>query len=358
MSASSVPVFDRLRVAVVGDLVADHYVHAEPRRLSREAPVMVLRHRSESIGAGGAANVARNLRALGAEVSVFGVVGRDASGRELLRKLEEEGAELGGVRSEPGWITPTKTRIVAAEPRRFPQQVLRIDREPEGELPEGLRRKIAAELELRAADFDAVVVSDYEYGLVGAELAASASGLARAGKVVVLDPRRQLEGFAGLTALTPNVGELARFCGLATDELALDPVPSEGAAAQGRDRLEALRAAARQVRERVACRYLLVTRGNLGMALFGEGLAEEGVAVEASGQGEVTDVSGAGDTAASVFALALAAGEAPERAMQLANTASGIVVMENGTAVCSRRELEAALGASPAPVRLAGQSFR
>jgi rfaE bifunctional protein kinase chain/domain len=339
----SVPAFDRLRVAVVGDLVADHYVHAEPRRLSREAPVMVLRHRSESIGAGGAANVARNLRSLGAEVSVFGALGRDASGRELLRKLDEEGVELGGVRSEPAWITPTKTRIVAAEPRRFPQQVLRIDREPDGELPVALRRKIVGELELRASDFDAVVISDYEYGLVGAELAATAGALARDGMVTVLDPRRQLEGFRGLTALTPNVDELARFSGRAPDEL---------------DQLGSLRAAARGLRERVSCRFLLVTRGNLGMALFGEGLPDEGVAVEASGQGEVTDVSGAGDTAASVFALALAAGESPEHAMQLANTASGIVVMENGTAVCSRRELEAALGRSPAPARLSGQSSR
>jgi rfaE bifunctional protein kinase chain/domain len=343
VSESGVPSFDALRVAVVGDLVADHYVHAEPRRLSREAPVMVLRHRSESIGAGGAANVVRNLRALGSSVSVFGVVGRDASGRELLHKLEAEGVELTGVLREPGWITPTKTRIVAAEARRFPQQVLRIDREPEAPLAAAQRRAIADELARRADEFDALVISDYEYGLVGPELAAAAGRLARAGKTVVLDPRRHLEGFAGLTALTPNLGELAGFTGTSVEDL---------------DELGKLRAAAQALRARVACRWLLVTRGNLGMALFGEGLSEEGLAVEASGQGQVTDVSGAGDTAASVFALALAAGAAPERAMQLANTASGIVVMENGTAVCSRLELERALGSSPAPLRLSQGSFR
>ena len=339
MSPAGVPSFEGLRVAVVGDLVADHYLRAEPRRLSREAPVMVLRHCSEETGAGGAANVARNLRALGSSVSLLGAVGRDLQGRELLRTLEAEGVELAGVRTVPGWTTPTKTRILAAEARRFPQQVLRIDREPEAPLETELRALVADELRRRQGEFDALVVSDYGYGLVGSELAGVAAELAEAAVAVVLDPREHLQGFRGIDALTPNVGELARFTGRAPDSL---------------DRARALREAAGELLERVGSRWLLVTRGNLGMALFGEGLEESGVAVEASGCGEVTDVSGAGDSAASVFALALAAGESPERAMRLANTASGLVVMENGTAVCSRVELEAALTTSPVPVRLGG----
>ena len=342
-TSSKTPDFEAQRVAVIGDLVTDHYLFAEPRRLSREAPVMVLRYRSESISAGGAANVARNLRALGAAVSVFGVVGNDGNGRELLRALETEGLDLSGVDRVDGWTTPTKTRVLAAEARRFPHQVLRIDREPTEALAISIRQRIAQSLEERAEEFDAVLLSDYEYGLIGDDVARAAKRLALDGRVVVLDPRREVERFAGITALTPNVGELAHFSGIEADRL---------------DRTEVLRKAARELFERVGCRWLLVTRGNLGMALFGEGLPEAGVAVEASGDGEVTDVTGAGDTAASVFALALAAGLSPEEAMRLANTASGIVVMENGAAVCTRSELEEALASSPPAVRLSETEFR
>ena len=335
-----VPDFSGLRVAVAGDLVADHYLHAEPQRLSREAPVMVLRHRAEEVGAGGAANVARNLRALGASVEVFGAVGRDPSGRELLRTLEADGIGAGQVLSEPGWTTPTKTRVVAAEARRFPQQVLRIDREPDAPLPEARVSTLLAALRERVDELDALVISDYEYGLVGAPLADLARELAGLGKVVVLDPRSRVEGFEGITALTPNVGELATFTGVEPG---------------GLDEVGALREAANNLWKQAGSLHLLVTRGNLGMALFGAGIPEDGVTVEASGDGEVTDVNGAGDTAASVFALALAGGCDPTRAMVLANAASGLVVMENGCAVCTRAELEGVLATAPAPTRLASR---
>jgi rfaE bifunctional protein kinase chain/domain len=325
-----------LRVAVAGDVVVDHYLLARPRRLSREAPVMVLRHLSDSRGAGGAANVARNLRALGAGVSLFAVAGRDTDGRELARLLDEEGIQLADLVHAQDWTTPTKTRVLAAEARRFPQQVLRIDREPDEPVPPELRADIARRLSERAAELDALVVSDYEYGLVGEELGLAAGAISAQGKPVVLDPRAALEPFRGLTALTPNVGELARFTGADPERL---------------DREGELRAAAAELLARAECRWLLVTRGNLGMALFGEGLPREGVTVAASGHGDVTDVSGAGDTAAAVFALALAADVDPVEAMVLANAASGVVVMENGTAVCTGEQLRAALADTPAPNR-------
>jgi rfaE bifunctional protein kinase chain/domain len=341
MSRELIQNFPELRVAVAGDMVADHYIYAEPRRLSREAPVMVLRHNHERIGAGGAANVARNLRALESQVHVFGLVGRDMPGRELLRTLKDEGVELDSVQTSADWITPTKTRILAAEARRFPQQILRIDREPEAPVSAATCDIVAQSLLQRMDSLDALVVSDYDYGLVGEGLAQVARAFAAAGKVVVLDPRNHLDGFQGITAVTPNVGELAQFTGYSADEL---------------DDSRTLRRAAMELQKRVGSRYLLVTRGNLGMALFGEGLPAAGVAVSASGDSEVTDVSGAGDSAASVFALALAAGVDPTQAMALANTASGVVVMENGTAVCTREQLERALDSSPAPAELQGST--
>jgi len=323
-----VPDFSRLRVAVAGDLVADRYLYASPRKLSREAPVLVLRHERETLGLGGAANVARNLRVLGATTELFGLAGRDASGRELMALLGEEAIGHEGVLVLPGWTTPTKTRILAAEPRRSAQQVLRIDREPSEPAPAGKRAEIAERLRSRAAEFDALVVSDYEYGLVGSELGLLAREWAAAGRTVVLDPRRTLEPFAGISALTPNVGELARFCDSEPERLD-DPVR--------------LARAARELLARCEVRWLLVTRGNLGMALFGEGVKEAGEFVAASGSEEVTDVSGAGDTSAAVFALALAAKRGAAEAMRLANAAAGVVVLEHGAAACTPEELQQAL---------------
>ena len=289
---------------------------------------MVLSHRHEELGAGGAANVARNLASLGARVAVFGIVGRDASGRELVRILEADGVDTAGVEIVSGWDTPTKTRILAAEPRRSLQQVLRIDREPTAGHERSVLEALAGRLTRAASTFGALVLSDYEYGAIGPDLRTAVATLSGAGKTVVLDPRREIDGFRGLTALTPNLGELAHFSGTRAQDL------EEG---------DGLERAARGVLERTAARWLLVTRGNRGMVLFGDGIAPSGRAVPASGSGDVTDVCGAGDTAAAVFALALAAGEDPARAMTLANAASGVVVMEHGAAFCFPDQLRAAL---------------
>jgi D-glycero-beta-D-manno-heptose-7-phosphate kinase len=329
--------FSQLRVAVVGDLIADHYIYAEPRRLSREAPVLVLRHVRERIGAGGAANVARNLCALGSRVRVLGIVGRDYQGGELLRRLEEASVDTSGVQTLDGYQTPTKTRVLAAEPRRNLQQVLRLDREPSRAIEPPVRDAIAHELILIAGTVDAVIVSDYGYGLSDDQVSIAAGELSRAGKIVVLDPGRETPNFSGLTALTPNVDELARFTNTAPDHLD--------------DRGE-LASAAKALLGSARCRFLLVTRGNLGMALFGEGLPEDGVVVEALGTGAITDACGAGDTAAAVFTLALAARYTAPDAMYLANAASGVVVLEHGTAVCTIDALEIALNGASTPVTL------
>ncbi len=330
----SVPDFTRLRVAVVGDLIADHYVYAEPTRLSREAPVLVLRHQREKLQAGGAANVARNLWALGASTRVVGAVGRDESGRELLRLLADEQLDIGGVEAISGWVTPTKTRICAAEPARSLQQVLRIDREPDGPVDPERRRGLAERVRALAGSVDALLISDYEYGLVDEEVADAARDVCAAGATVVLDPRVRVDPFHDLTALTPNRSELARAA-------QVDPRTLHDAGA--------LAGAARRVLERVRPRWLLVTLGNRGMALFGEGAPDLGWTVPASGQEDGVDPTGAGDTAAAAFTLALAAGLEGPDAMRLANAAAGVVVMENGTATCSPSRLRSALARSPVP---------
>lgn len=339
--AAPIPDFRDLRVAVAGDVICDRYLACEPKSLSREAPVMVLRHLSEEIRAGGAGNVARNLRALGANTALFGVVGRDAPGRELREALQAEQIDVASLCIAADWTTPLKTRIVAAEARRNVQQVLRIDNEPASAPPQELRRQVLAQLRTRLQGFDALVLSDYDYGFVDGELARLAEEFARSGRVVVLDPRETLDGFSGLSALTPNLGELARFANTSAERLA-DP--------------RLLREAAQGVLARSGARWLLVTRGKDGMALFGEGVPREGLCVLASGFGNVTDVTGAGDTAAAVFALALASGCAAAQAMRLANAAAGVVVMESGAAVCPPQALQTALADAPEPTALVGSA--
>jgi rfaE bifunctional protein kinase chain/domain len=330
-----VPDFARLRVAVVGDLIADHYVYARPGRLSREAPVMVLRHVSERVDAGGAANVARNLWALGARVQLFGTIGPDEVGEQLLGILSADAIDTSGVLRVPSWTTPRKTRVLAAEPRRTMQQVVRIDRDtvaaPDPEARAALRDKLRS----LAGAVDALLVSDYHYGLVETDLAEVVRELQDAGALVVLDPRRNLNVFRRPTAITPNLSELARGVGRPEEDL---------------EEPERVVEAAHEVLERVGPRWLLVTMGNRGMALFGAELPHGGLSVEASGSAEVVDVSGAGDTAAAAFTVALAAGVDGPSAMRLANAAAGVVVMENGTAVCSSSRLRAALAEAPEPV--------
>jgi rfaE bifunctional protein kinase chain/domain len=291
---------------------------------------MVLRHRGEELGAGGAANAARNLRSLGAEVSVLGVVGRDRNGRELLALLEREGVDVEPVETLAEWTTPTKTRILGAEPGRTPQQMLRIDREPGSAPPAELRARLAAAL--AALEVDAVLLSDYGYGLLADELGAAARTLSAAGTVVVLDPRKNFDAFRGLGAMTPNLGELALAARVAPEELV---APA------------ALERAAQAVLARSAPELLLVTLGNRGMCLF-QRSGEPALYVPAAGA-EAVDVSGAGDTAAAAFTLALAAGLDGASALRLANAAAGVVVMEAGAAACRLDRLRSALPVAPSP---------
>jgi len=333
LTPNVVPDFTSLRVAVVGDLIVDHYVYARPTRLSREAPVIVMRHAGEEVGAGGAANVARNLWSLGAQTILLGAVGRDANGRELLRILDDDQIGVDAVQTVPGYTTPTKTRILGAEPGRTMHQVLRLDREPESPVEPEVRRKIAQDVRSLAGRIDALLVSDYGYRLLGDEIAEAAYEVREAGAVVVLDPRTNFDGLPGATALTPNLAELATATGRSFEAM-ID--------------FEQVAAAARELLERARPELLLVTMGNRGMALFSSE-HERGITVRPAGSESVIDVSGAGDTAAAVFTLAIAAGLEGPRAMRLANCASGVVVMEHGTAICPLSKLRSELPHSPQP---------
>jgi rfaE bifunctional protein kinase chain/domain len=333
LTPNVVPDFTALRVAIVGDLIADHYLYARPTRLSREAPVIVMRHAGEEIGAGGAANVARNVWTFGAQTMLLGAIGRDVNGRELVRLLEAQQVDVSGVASLPEWTTPTKTRILGAEPGRTMHQVLRIDRDPDAPLPLEVQKKLAEDVRSLAGRVDALLVSDYGYGVVNEGLARAAREVRQAGGIVVLDPRKEFKLFRGATAMTPNLAELAVATGRGLEEMVDQSVVTT---------------AARELLERCEPEWLLVTMGNRGMALYSRDMPQ-GVTIRAAGSQSVIDVSGAGDTAAAAFTLGLAAGLEGPRAMRLANAAAGVVVMEHGTAVCAVSKLRSSLPEAPQP---------
>ena len=317
-----VEAFPRQTILLYGDLVADEYVFGEISRVSREAPVLILRHRETQLVPGGGANAANNLADLGARVLPVGVVGDDASGRALLDYFRRKRVDTSGILRVPGWTTTTKTRYLAGWTHTTRQQVLRVDREPAGELPSRVRSALARLARERARRAAAVLVSDYGCGAVSP----AAVRKIRA-RMLALDSRYSMLEYhgAGITVATPNEPEL--------ESLYHTRIGNDTR------RLEQL--ASRTLR-RMKLRALLVTRGKDGMAFFERGRKPHHIPI--FGGDQVADVTGAGDTVIAVFTLALAAGATCTEAAQLANYAGGIVVMKRGTASLSCEELLAAIG--------------
>jgi rfaE bifunctional protein kinase chain/domain len=312
------------RVAVVGDLIADEYLYGKPSRISREAPVLILRFTDREVRLGGAANAAHNVHALGASCVPVGLLGADAAGDSVRTLFTAAGIDTGGIVGAPGRLTPTKTRIMAGGYESTRQQVVRLDREPEPVLTPDLEDRVLERLAAVAASADGFVVSDYGYGTVSARVFAAVLDTARRREaVVVVDSRYELPRFRGATAATPNEPEVEALTGV---ELADDPAVDK---------------AGRSVLERIDARYLLLTRGSRGMALF----ERDGPAtfLPIHGSDQIADVTGAGDTVIGTFTLGLAAGAAAVEAAWLANVAGGVVVMKRGTATVAPGELLEAL---------------
>jgi rfaE bifunctional protein kinase chain/domain len=312
------------RILVLADLVADEFVYGRVERVSREAPVLILRHDASDVRLGGGANAVHNIRTLGGVPLPVGALGRDAHGARLRALLREKGVSTSRVFADPSYTTPVKTRILAGGVHSTKQQIVRIDKvDP---LRDGavLRRKVLAAL--RAAPrVDGVLVSDYGLGLLTREVVEAAVALARQRRIpVTVDSRYGLLAFRGMTAVTPNEPEVEAALGISI----------------GHDRGK-LEAAGRTVLRRLSAEAVLVTRGSDGMALFEPGRRTLHIPIWGSDQ--VADVTGAGDTVIAAFTLALAAGATPADAGRLANYAGGIVVMKRGTATVTAAELAEAV---------------
>ncbi len=307
--------FSRRRVLVVGDLVADHYIYGQTDRVSREAPVLIVRWESSEVKLGGGANAAANVRSLGGQVTTVGAVGRDEMGRSLKKLFRTADIRLEAV---AGVETETKTRIYAGGVNTTRQQMLRVDRGARAALPARVRKAMARAVKGAASDVDAVLVSDYGAGVVSDEVREVLRGLAGDGLPICVDSRYQLRDFAGFSLCKPNEPELQQLTGLA--------IRTE----------DDLIRAGREAQRTLGCRTLVVTRGRSGMAVF-EGDSVELVPVH--GAAEAVDVTGAGDTVIAALTLSLAAGANVVDAARIANVAGALVVQKQGTATVSREEL-------------------
>ena len=314
--------FSKARICVIGDMTADVFIYGKPYRLSREAPVIVVRYDSEALVPGGAANTVNNLLDLGAQVYPVGLLGRDYFGEKLFSQIAGKCPNMDGMILEPGYHTIMKTRILAGDDNTTKQQVLRVDRDIELQLTPENEHQLLAYLKRILPDIDALVVSDYGYGIFTRKVLGFIKQFAR-GKIVIVDSRYHMASFKGVTIITPNQAEAEKITAIT--------IHNE----------ESLHRAGRKLLQQIKCRAALITQGNKGMTLFEHD--RKPLYIPVVGSDKISDVTGAGDTVVSLVTLSLVAGADFPTAARLANYAASVVVMKPGTATLTADELEAAI---------------
>lgn len=315
--------FKGKRVLVIGDMVADEYLIGRPTRISREAPVLILELHEERTVPGGATNVAVNANSLGAEVFLAGVVGDDLPSQRLRRALDNLGMHQDGLAIDPARPTSTKTRILAGSSQIVQQHIVRLDRVDTSELSQSSKEFIVHYIQQVLPTIDAVMLSDYENGVISPEIIESCIPAARAlNKVIVVDSHGSLFRFKGVTALTPNQPEAELTLGMT--------ITTEAELHEAGQRL--LRGS--------KAKGVLITRGSEGMSLFEEGQPPLHLPIyQLPNSSEIVDTNGAGDTVAATFTLALTAGATMAEAAYLANAAAARVVRRLGCASNTPEEL-------------------
>jgi len=309
--------FRESRILLLGDLVLDRFILGTPKRISREAPVIILRHEGQEDIPGGGANSLANLAALGVETLPVGFIGDDEPGECLIAAIQARNVRTDAIMRISGYRTPMKVRILGGGASSLKHQVARYDVEDHLRLDETQIRKLREFLRDTMKSSQALALSDYGYGAVPLE---ALQDLQRAeSSWICLDSRRRIGEFRGVDGATPNLGELEVWADkklLTNEEIA---------------------EAAEALRHRLQARFILTTRGNQGMTLVEED--QPALHLPVFGTDEVADVTGAGDTVLATLIAALASGASPAEAATLANIAGGLVVMKLGTATISAEEL-------------------
>lgn len=313
--------FRRRHILVVGDLMLDRFIWGDVERISPEAPVPVLRVRSESYRLGGAANVIHNIHTLGGKVTVCGVVGRDEAGKRLLQEFHELGLSDKGIFSQTGFRTTQKSRVIA---RPSHQQIVRLDRENHGEIRNRVRQRIRQFVERQAGRCDGIVISDYGKGVIHPQMLELIADLINKKKLLcVADPKKEnFKSYRNATLVTPNREEAGEASGI-----------------EIRDETS-LREAGRRLLQMWQAKAVLITLGSEGMSLFRPGREMRHLSTEPR---EMFDVTGAGDTVVAASALALASGSTYEEAAIIANLAARLVGEEVGTVAVPLAKLRKAM---------------
>lgn len=317
--------FRKVPVTVVGDLVADRYVYGTAGRLSREAPVPIIDIEDEELRPGGAANTAANLAAMGAQVTVLGVVGDDRHGKQLLKTLQKLKIDTSGCVKSPARPTVSKTRVMAGDFHITRQQVIRLDRGQRSELDEAEAGQVAENLMKISKNSRAVALSDYGFGIAHPAVLSRLRELARR-MPVVADSRFDLMRMEGVTAVTPNEPEC------------------EAALATRLNDEEQLAAAAGTLMRKLGVGCALITRGNKGMALFER--RKKPLLIPIARDHDAVDVTGAGDTVVAAFTLALAVNASPAEAAHIANHAAGMSVLRSGAVAVTSDEILKSISAA------------
>jgi rfaE bifunctional protein kinase chain/domain len=312
-------------VVVYGDIVADRFIYGTPKRISREAPVLILRQYRDDVLLGGAGNAINNIFSLGGLPVPVSVLGRDAEADKLVEQLTGNGIECGGILRTDRYKTPTKVRILGGMPHASRQQIVRYDIEDSFTMTPQEGEAFSSVLRDAIGMSHAALISDYGYGVVRPHVVANLSHFAGA-KPVTLDSRYDLLDYPGVTAATPNEEEAAAAAGTSLWN--------------GEE--EKIGEVALTLQQSLDCEAILITRGSRGMALL-ERDARTPMTIPVYGTDQVADVTGAGDTVIATFTLALAAGASYAEAAKLANYGGGIVVMKMGTATVSNDELRHAI---------------
>jgi rfaE bifunctional protein kinase chain/domain len=308
------------RIVVWGDLVADHTVYGDTSRISREAPVLILKKEWDAVTPGCAGNAIMNVASLGGTPVPVGVVGGDEMGKRLLRQLEDQDVDISYIYTGPDSETAIKMRVLAGGLHTVKQQVIRIDSSGDYGAVSDAKMERSLKAALRGAD--GIIVSDYGLGSVRPRLFAS---IVRKHAILsVIDSRHALAEFAGATSATPNEPEL--------EELARVSIGDDE---------EVLERAARETLRGLGLKALLVTRGKRGMALFEP--RKRRLDIPVSRTQDIVDVTGAGDTVIASYTLGLAAGAPFPEAARLANVAAGLAVMKLGAAAPAAGEVRVAL---------------
>lgn len=317
--------FSGKKVAVWGDFILDEYIFGTTRRISREAPVLILSHRKSEYALGGAGNSILNLKALGAEPLPIGLIGTDDAGKRILNILIKKKISAERIIVDREYETPIKTRILAGEETTRKQQILRIDKEGRTLESSGIRQKLYGYLSSSLKTASALLISDYNYSAVREDTFGRILSQARKKSIpVTLDSRFRILNFKGITVSTPNEPEVEGALHIRID-----------------DDTEVLQKAGKELLDRTEAEAVLITRGSKGMVLFEKGKTPLPIPIH--GTTDIVDVTGAGDTVISVFTLGLACGATFQQASRLANYAGSVVVMKKGTAALSAEELREAI---------------